>query len=192
MRAAPLPPPARAAADRLRAALPEELEGFAGALLAGAHARLDLAAAPFVGAALQACWTSLAAELPAASVERAERGCPVCGSPPVAGVVLGDDRLRYLACSLCASQWHLARVHCASCRATGAISYLTIEGAAGAVKAEACSVCRSYLKLFYLERDPAAEPFADDVATLALDLLVAEEGYARGGVNLFLLPGAES
>ncbi len=38
---------------------------------------------------------------------------------------------------------------------------------------------------------PQAEPFADDAASIALDLLVAEEGYARGGVNLFLLPGAE-
>jgi len=49
-----------------------------------------------------------------------------------------------------------------------------------------------YLKLFYLEKSPSAEPFADDAATLSLDLLMSEEGYARGGVNLFLLPGVNS
>ena len=104
--------------------------------------------------------------------------------------MLGDDRLRYLTCSLCAAEWHLTRVMCATCRTTGGISYFSLEGDAGAVKAEACQQCRTYLKLFYLEKGPRAEAFADDVATLSLDLLMSEEGYARGGVNLFLLPGA--
>ena len=35
--------------------------------------------------------------------------------------------------------------------------------------------------------DPALEPVADDVASLALDLLVREAGYRRGGINPFLL-----
>jgi FdhE protein len=54
---------------------------------------------------------------------------------------------------------------------------------------EAAAFC---LKLFSPERGPQAEPFADDVATLSLDLLMSEEGYSRGGVNFFLLPGVES
>jgi FdhE protein len=189
MRAAPLPDPARAALERLEYAAPSELETFAGALLRGATAPLDLAAAPFVAAGLQVHFTSLASRLTAAAVERSERGCPVCGSPPVAAVVLGDDKVRLVACSLCASQWHLVRVQCTACRATGGLTYLAIDGDPGGVKAEACGTCRTYLKIFYLEARPGAEPFADDAATLALDLLVAEEGYARGGANLFLAPG---
>jgi FdhE protein len=59
------------------------------------------------------------------------------------------------------------------------------------VKAEACSSCKSYTKLFYAEGDPRLEPFADDVATLSLDLLMAEDGWVRHGVNLFLVPGEE-
>jgi len=106
--------------------------------------------------------------------------------------VLGDDRLRYLTCSLCAAEWHLTRVMCATCRATDGISYFSIEGDPDTAKAEACERCRTYLKLFYLERAPRAEALADDVATLSLDLLLSEEGYSRGGVNLFLLPGAGS
>lgn len=34
---------------------------------------------------------------------------------------------------------------------------------------------------------PALEPLADDVATLDLDTLLAEEGWRRGGQNPFLL-----
>jgi FdhE protein len=189
MRATPLPVPARAAIARLEYAAPSELESFAGALLRGGPGPVDLAAAPFVAAALQAHFTALASRLDAAAVERSTDGCPVCGSPPVAAVVLGDDKVRYVACSLCSSRWHLVRVQCATCRATGGISYLAIEGGPGGVKAEACGTCRTYLKVFYLEQRPGAEPLADDAATLALDLLVAEEGYARGGRNLFLDPG---
>ena len=187
----PLPGPARAALERL-GRLPEaEVEALADALLAGATGRLDLAAVPFVGAALQAHFAAAAAGLDAGRIERSERGCPVCGSPPVAGLVLGDDKLRYLACSLCGSDWHFTRVVCSACRQGGKLRYLAIEGDPGGSKAEACGDCGTYLKVFYAERMPRAEPFADDAASIALDLLVAEEGYARGGVNLFLLPGAE-
>jgi FdhE protein len=168
------------------------VEAIADAILAGRFDRIDLAVGPFVAAPLQVYWTALAAGLQAGEVARSGDGCPVCGSPPVAAVILGDDRLRYLVCSLCSSEWHLTRVTCANCRATGGISYFSIEGDPSAPKAEACEQCRTYLKLFYVEKSLAAEPFADDVATLSLDLLMAEEGYARSGVNLFLLPGIQS
>lgn len=186
-----LPGPARAALERLERLPGPEVEALADALLAGAAGRLDLAAVPFVGAALQAHFAAAASLLDVRRVERSERGCPVCGSPPVAGLVLGDDKLRYLACSLCGSEWHLTRVVCSACRQGGKLRYLAIEGDPGGAKAEACGDCGTYLKLFYVEKLPRAEPFADDAASIALDLLVAEEGYARGGVNLFLLPGAE-
>jgi FdhE protein len=188
----PLPAPARAALDRLGGSGTIELEAFAGAILAGAYDRIDPAAAPFVGAALQVYWTALASAMPAEGLGDAELGCPVCGSPPVAARVLGDDKLRYLVCSLCATEWHLTRLLCATCGATDGVSYLTIEADPSGVKAEACGRCRTYLKLFYLEKRPSAEPFADDAATLSLDLLMSAEGYARGGVNLFLMPGANS
>jgi FdhE protein len=35
---------------------------------------------------------------------------------------------------------------------------------------------------------PAADPLADDAATLALDILLGDAGYARCGVNLLLAP----
>jgi FdhE protein len=192
LRPHPWPEGAGAALARLAAAPPDELEAMADGILAGAAAFTDLAAAPFVAAALQVHFTALAATLPAGAVERSQGGCPVCGSPPVAGVVQGDDRLRYLACSLCGSEWNLTRIQCWSCSATGGIRYLGVTGDPGATKAEACTACQAYLKLFYRERAPRAEPVADDVATLTLDLLAATDGWARSGVNLFLIGGAET
>lgn len=185
------PAPAALALRRLSQAWPEELEAMADGVLSGTPASTDLAAAPFVAAALQVYFTALAATLPADAIEGSEGGCPVCDSAPVAGVVLGDDRLRYLACSLCGSEWNLTRIQCWSCRSTGGVRYLGVAGDTGGIKAEACSACGAYIKLFYLDRMPSAEPQADDVASLTLDLLSAQDGWGRSGVNLFLLGGAE-
>jgi FdhE protein len=191
LRSRPWPGPAAQALRRLSGALPEELEALADGVVAGMPATTDLAAAPFVGAALQVYFTVLASGLPPGRLEQSTGGCPVCDSAPVAGVVGGDDKLRYLSCSLCGSEWNLTRIQCWNCRNTGGIRYLGVEGDQGGVKAEACGTCGAYLKIFYRERLPVVDPLADDVASLTLDLLAAQEGWARSGVNLFLLGGAE-
>ena len=191
LRSRPWPGPAAQALRRLSGAWPEELEAMADGVIAGMPASTDLAAAPFVGAALQVYFTALASSLSAAAVAGSTGACPVCDSPPVAGVVQGDDRLRYLCCSLCGSEWNLTRIQCWSCRNAAGIRYLGVAGDGGAVKAEACTPCGSYLKIFYREKMPVVDPLADDVASLTLDLLAAQEGWGRSGVNLFLLGGAE-
>jgi len=38
-------------------------------------------------------------------------------------------------------------------------------------------------------KDPATEPLADDLATLALDALVEQQGFFRTGPNPFLFSG---
>ena len=43
------------------------------------------------------------------------------------------------------------------------------------------------MKILQQHKDPSLDPVADDVATLALDLLLRESDYRRGGVNPFLL-----
>jgi FdhE protein len=201
LRDAPAPPETRAALDLLAALAPPELEALADRLLTNAVQGADLAAGPFAAAALQVYFTALASQIPTEVVTHQKDGCPVCGSPPVAGLVLGDDKLRYLVCSLCASQWHHTRVQCTACHEGKGIAYYRLErgrvasapgpssSEASSARAEACPACKAYTKLFYVEKDPSLEAFADDVATLALDLLMAEEGWARHGVNLFLVPG---
>ncbi|MGD0660675.1 MAG: formate dehydrogenase accessory protein FdhE [Syntrophorhabdales bacterium] len=153
----------------------------------------DAAYLPFVAAALQVHWTALAAGLDSTKI--APPGtpdvCPVCGFPPVAGVVRTDGekaRLRYLHCGLCNTEWHVVRVTCAACRESGRIAYYHVEGSDGSIRAETCEACRSYLKIVYREKSPEADPVADDLATLALDLAVEEAGYVSIGLNLLSAP----
>lgn len=184
---APMPAAARQAVARLGRLPPADLGALARRLLAGGPLPgADLAAAPLAGAGLQVAYAVRAAAVPPAGVARTAEGCPVCGAPPVVGLVLGDDKLRYLVCGLCASAWHHTRVQCVLCRSAARLSYLSIEGDEGPAKAECCEGCRAWLKLLYVERAPGLEPVADDVATLALDLLVAERGLRRLGPNVLL------
>jgi len=41
----------------------------------------------------------------------------------------------------------------------------------------------------YLGKDGGMEAMADDLATLAMDMLMEKEGTVRGGPNLFFHPG---
>ena len=190
-----MPAPALTVAESLRTANAQALEAAAGHLLAGAYAELRAGEGPFLAAALQVYWVKMALSLGSDGFSpRVRYGlCPVCGSYPVASVVRiggAQQGLRYLVCSLCASEWHAVRVKCSACASTKGISYLGIEGATEAIKAEACDECKTYLKIFYLEKDSSMEPVADDLATLALDMLVDEAGYHRVGPNLLFMPGA--
>jgi FdhE protein len=185
-------PGAPAATDdalrRLGAAEPQELEALADGVLAGSVPAAGAALVPFVGAALQAWLTALAARLDPAALSHGERSCPVCGGPAVAGIVQGGDRYRYVTCAFCAAEWHVLRVHCVACGGQQ-LEYLHAEGDRGA-QAECCLSCRSYLKLFDGVDRPGSEPAADDAATITLDLLVAGEGFHRAGPNLYVTAGA--
>lgn len=191
-RAPGLPRETQDALRRLADSGTSHLETIAEGVLAGEVAADRLACAPFVGAALQAWFTALAARLDPATVSpaTADDACPVCGSPPVAAVVQQSDRRRYLSCALCSAEWNVPRLRCTTCGGEAEIAYLHAEGDAGA-SAEACGACRGYLKLFDEEKRPGADAAADDAATIALDLLLGEEGWRRTGTNL-LLPSSEA
>lgn len=198
---------ARATAEHLAQASDEHLEHQAGRLLTGVMLGLDLGAAPLLAAGLQLHFVRLVQQTAAAhaggSVAAFGRTddpttCPCCGSQPVASVErLGAEGARYLACGLCATQWHYVRVKCTHCQGTKGISLqsLVAQDAEGdtatgaAVQAECCSECGHYLKLMHPARDNGVEPVADDLATLTLDLLVSESGLQRHGLNLWLLFG---
>jgi FdhE protein len=172
------------------------LEEMADSILAGDPAGIPPQKLPFVAAALQVYWVYMASSMEEQAFSRLEEGgvCPVCGSYPVAGIVRSggaEHGLRYLCCSLCAAQWHMVRIKCSNCESTHGIDYYTLEGSNGAVKAESCDNCGAYLKLLYLEKDSRMEAMADDLATIALDMLMEKEGKARVGLNLFFHPGGD-
>jgi FdhE protein len=202
----------QAALDKLETADADVLERQADCLLTGVTMGLDMAAAPIVAGALQVYWTHMVLAVQAAHSGSGQpfgrldnpTVCPCCGSRPVASLArTGGDALgqRYLHCSLCNMQWHLERIKCTHCLSTKHIAYESLDAGGGddegsaeraakaAVQAETCNDCGHYLKIMHIARDPFAEPVADDLATLTLDLLVSEAGRMRHGVNLMLLFG---
>ena len=186
-----VPPSAREACERLRALPPQQLEAQADVLLAARAAAIEVAAAPFLMAALQVYWVALASRLTPDSVAELEVPglCPMCGTLPVASVVRTDARsqgYRYLHCALCATEWHLVRITCSQCQGTANIAYHSIEGGSEAVRAESCDECHTYRKILYQEKDANVEPVADDLASLTLDLLMSQAGYHRGSGNPLL------
>jgi FdhE protein len=183
--------PTRAVCNRLRALQPEQLDAQADALLAGRTAAVDVAAAPFVMAALQVSWLDLSSRMRIDDVHELDVPgvCPTCGTLPVASIVRADPRsqgFRYLHCALCATEWHMVRVKCSHCQTTKGITYQSIEDGPRGIRAECCDTCRTYRKILYQEEDTNVEPVADDLASLGLDLLLGEAGYHRASSNPLL------
>jgi FdhE protein len=187
-----VPQAGQEAIARMRGLNADKLEKQADSILDGHFHDTDLAAAPCIAAALQAYWAHMASSLGSEAFGRTDMPslCPVCASAPVASIVRiggAEQGLRYLHCSLCGTEWHMVRAKCSNCESTKGIAYYGIEGDKGAVKAEACEECGSYLKILYMEKDPLLEPTADDLASLVLDILMDGSGVQRSGPNLFLL-----
>jgi FdhE protein len=204
-----LPLPVKSALEVLGRSDPAILDQQAQRLMSGISLGVDLATAPFIAAALQVYFVRLVAATHNAFPDLAfgriddSRVCPCCGSHPVASVsrIGGEEAgARYLHCAMCQTQWHMVRIQCTHCGSNRNIVYESLEavegqaapallGTSGMVRAETCEECHHYLKIVSMDKDPHVDPVADDLATLALDLLMSDAGHARHGVNFMLLMG---
>lgn len=189
--------------ETLHALPPERLRQLAEQIIAGdAGEKHERGLMPLIAAALQVAWLRLVQALPRAPQRpsgEVRTLCPSCGLPPVASLVETDPAssgVRYLQCGLCSTQWYLERSLCSACEHSGNLEYLSLtsesdaeEGSSDSpAQAEACGDCNSYLKNFPRSLDAEVEPLADDLASLPLDLLLAEEGrYQRSGFNPLLI-----
>jgi FdhE protein len=192
------PPSIAAIITKIQNAPTEWIQAQADALLAARHEVIEPAVAPIFMAALQVCWVACSGSFVADKVHMLDVAgvCPLCGSLPVASIVCARSPYqgyRYLHCSLCATEWHMVRVQCSHCGAVGkSIGYhhldsdLHDKNSLPAVRAESCDQCHGYRKIVYQEKDPQVDPLADDVATIALDLLLGEHGYHRVSDNPML------
>ena len=185
--------------EALRQQTPQALDALAQRVLAGKLETGDLGAAPFIAAALQVVFADRASRLDAADVPYTDPGtiCPVCASQPVASVLrIGGNMAghRYLHCGVCCTEWHMVRIKCSHCESTKGIRYQGVEGGSQVVQAETCPECHTYRKLVNQEKDPLAEPLADDLGSLLLDLLMGETDFERASANplLALLPTAST
>ncbi|MCT9813527.1 formate dehydrogenase accessory protein FdhE [Acidovorax sp. Be4] len=186
-----LPAPLQPLIASLREMPAAEREAIAQRLLQKEVAARDVGMAPFVMAALQVVFAQRAAHISVGDVPYTEPAtiCPVCASEPVASVLRIGGKAnghRYLHCGTCCSEWHMVRVKCSHCESTKGIKYQGIEGGGDIVTAETCDECGSYRKVVNQEKDPLAEPLADDLASLMLDLLMSETRFKRASTNPLL------
>jgi len=151
----------------------------------------NIAERVLIHASLQVYFSRLASKLAAEELKPIADGvCPACGSPPISSSVVGwpkAENLRFCTCAMCGTMWNVVRIKCVFCSSTEGISYHHIEGKPEIVKGETCAQCRRYLKILYQVKDHELDPLSDDLASLDLDMLLANEGWHRGGHNLFLL-----
>jgi len=120
----------------------------------------------------------------------ARSACPFCGERPLAAVLRpeGEGGKRYLLCSLCFTEWEFHRMLCPNCGEENHEKlpvYTTKEFPH--IRVEACDSCRHYLKAIDLTVDGLAVPEVDEIASVALDLWAAENGYTKLVPNLFEL-----
>jgi FdhE protein len=189
-----LPSSAAAVATELRTRSAVSTETQADAFLRGAIDEKDAGSSLWIAAALQVYFTCLAGRLPVRALRLLEERslCPCCGSTPSASLVTGAGQnpgARYLTCSLCSTAWNYSRAVCVACGGSRTLAIRGIEGDSGVVKAETCDECGTYSKMAYQAKDMQADPYADDLATLGLDVMVGEAGWARHAPNPLLLVG---
>ncbi len=186
-----MPESARLALERVKAAGDVADAEFIRGVLSNAIPGDALAEHVFVAAVLQVHFARLAAQRDVNTLRPVGQGaCPVCGAPPVSSLVVGwrdAQATRFCACSLCGTLWNYPRIKCTLCGSTKDIAYQEIAGGPSTVKAETCGSCNRYVKILEQREDASLDPVADDVATLALDLLLRDSDFRRGAVNPFLL-----
>lgn len=191
-----LPDAVRTALETLSGADAGQRRSWASALLGGRFSDVPEAISPFLGAVLQVAWRYWLKAINVDDIREREdqTECPCCGSLPVAGVIHQRrpmDGVRYLQCSLCSTEWHFVRLKCSHCLSTRELDYLHFEDSPHGVKAEACPECHTYLKQLYLEIDAAGEAVTADLASLDLDMCLADRELQRRAPNLLLAPGGE-
>jgi len=116
--------------------------------------------------------------------------CPDCPGPPVVALLreAGHGARRSHVCGLCLKESPAARLGCAAC-GEQRVEALPVYRAddTDPARVDACDTCRVYVKTIDLTKDGGADPIADDLASLPLDLWAREHGYRRLRPNLLRL-----
>ncbi len=105
--------------------------------------------------------------------------CPICGKEPKIGELKGDEERRFLFCNQCGLEWNYSRIKCPFCgnEEQKNLAYFTVEGEER-YRVDVCNVCKRYVKMVdSTDVVEKANLDVEDIATLHLDMLAAEEGY---------------
>jgi len=160
-------------------------------LVNGFIAVKDMAQHIFVMAPLQVLITLATRSLDVKVLKPLEKNlCPACGGTHSASMIVGwneAEGTRFCSCLYCGTIWHYVRIKCTFCESTGGIEYREIEGGPGSILVETCKNCGKYCKQINHQKDMSMDIFADDIGSIALDLLMRNNGiFSRGAFNPFM------
>lgn len=114
--------------------------------------------------------------------------CPHCGFPVLCLIVReeGMGRRRSALCSLCSSEWVVARLGCLRCgeQRASRLPVFNFETWTH-IRVDACDSCGGYLKSIDMAKDAEAQPVPDDIASSAINIWAFEQGYDGIGSHFF-------
>jgi hypothetical protein len=112
--------------------------------------------------------------------------CFVCGSIPIFGELQDNEQSKHLRCDQCGADWHFNRLECLYCGNMDDNSqHMYYEEGCGSPRIDACDVCRGYIKIIAsFTPTPPELLLVEDLATLNLDFIAQQRGYARQGAPL--------
>ena len=142
----------------------------------------------FCRAFLQPIAEALAHSYAEPTSKRTDATCPLCGWPPQFALLQDEPEVqgrRSLVCALCSVEWTFARSVCVNCREDEAerLDYHVADSVPH-VRIEACTSCRTYLKIIDLRAEGTLAPVVDEIASVELDLWCDEQGLTKLQRNL--------
>lgn len=165
----------------LRAAIAQDGEGIERAAVRADvdPGRLAVVAQLAATPILRTCAVRLADRIPASWLQGY---CPICGAWPATAELRGLERNRRLRCGRCASDWPMPVLRCPFCNELrhDRLRALVPEGDEQTRRVDTCDSCKGYLKSFSALQAMSPRALATiDLATLELDMVAEERGYAR-------------
>jgi FdhE protein len=112
--------------------------------------------------------------------------CFICGAAATLGELQENDQAKHLRCGQCGADWLFRRLQCMYCGNEDhrTQQYLYVESQREKMRVEVCDKCHGYLKIIaaFTPTPPEMLPI-EDLATLHLDYIAQERGYARIAVR---------
>ncbi len=137
-----------------------------------------------ISPSIEAAASILAEKLPEMKVPPVGT-CPVCGSFPLISSLKEKQGLRHATCSFCRHEYRIKRIACPVCGEDEQkkLTFFTVEEEPG-FRVDVCKTCKTYIKTIdFRKLDRIAFPVLDDLDSLALDYLAAEQGYRRATLS---------
>ncbi|MEZ7196799.1 formate dehydrogenase accessory protein FdhE [Pseudodesulfovibrio karagichevae] len=137
-----------------------------------------------MGPSIEAAAGMLAEKLPDVKVMPVGT-CPVCGSMPLISSLEQKEGFRHATCSFCRHHYRIKRISCPVCGEDDQkkLTFFTVDEEPG-FRVDVCESCKSYVKTIdFRNLDRVALPVLDDLDSLALDYVAANQGYRRATLS---------